>query len=53
VKNDDLKNALARLVELLRERLGPAAASDLLESYALDLAAEADNLESSQDDPAA
>ena len=42
--NRDLQAALARLVEALRERLGPAAASDLLESYALDLAAEADEL---------
>jgi hypothetical protein len=52
-KHEDLQSALARLVEMLRERLGPAAASDLLESYALDLAQEADREKAGQDDPAA
>ena len=53
VKTDDLQNALVRLIERLRERMGPRAASDLLESYAWDLAAEADRLESDQDDSTA
>ena len=51
-KHDDLQSALARLVAMLRERMGPGPASDLLESYALDLAREADREEASQDDPA-
>ena len=49
---DDLQSALARLVEMLRERLGAGPASDLLESYALDLAREADRETAGQDDSA-
>ena len=35
-------SALALVVERLREKLGPRHSADLLESFALDLAAEAD-----------
>jgi hypothetical protein len=51
--NSDLHDALARLVKMLRERMGPGPASDLLEAHALDLAAEADREKAGQDDPAA
>lgn len=47
MKSDDLQLALARLVDLLRERMGPKAAADLLESFALDLATEADRKDDS------
>ena len=49
----DEEVALARAVDLLREKLGPRRAADLLESYALDLATEADKLESDRDGSAA
>ena len=49
----DEEVALARAVDLLREKLGPRRAADLLESYALDLATEADKQEDDLDGPAA